>query len=250
MRSIFLPLIIILFATPLISKSQVTELHFFSQKEIKLFNTTQGTWYAERILQDTIMSVYKSDFSLYKEIPLSKNSFQNFYDIYYLSDKLFNSDSKIEFVMRYPSGSNSVQIGIYNEDGELIYDLGTYTTCYCVVYNRENLKPLLVIHYLNDNNDWGSRLFELPGDYLQVEEIGTTGAGVAYPNPTDGVIEIPLSVSNQNDLSFKIYNTSGTLVDQKILNPFDRTVRFEAGSLPSGVYLYSGGGVNGKFTVK
>lgn len=226
-------------------KGQVTELHNFPY-EVTLFKTSQGVWYAETIrFNDMQMSVFNSDFSHYMDIilPYKAN------EINYISDKLFNSDVKLEYYMAYNIEQGYQKAGIFNEDGEMLYDFGGYTAIHHDIVMQENKKPLLVL-WTTVNEVTESKIYELPGNYLQVNEVQKPAIGLPYPNPSDKIIEIPVKISNSADLTFSVYNSGGVLIHQKILDPTEQKVQVETAGLKPGVYIYTGCGVSGKFVVK
>ena len=64
----------------------------------------------------------------------------------------------------------------------------------------------------------------------------------AYPNPFTAVTTFSLRVDASQEIKVEVYNMLGQRVKQLFQGPLDagetRSFTFEAGSLPSGIYLY------------
>ncbi len=62
-----------------------------------------------------------------------------------------------------------------------------------------------------------------------------------FPNPFNPVTQIRFSIPEENDVTLTIYDILGRMVSvliNDVLQPGEYTVSFEAGKLPSGVYIY------------
>lgn len=77
-----------------------------------------------------------------------------------------------------------------------------------------------------------------------VKELATDGfvLSAAYPNPFNPATRFTLTVAERQTVSVEVFNTLGQRV-QMIYNGLmdageSRTFVFDAGSLPSGIYLY------------
>ncbi|NOR44649.1 MAG: T9SS type A sorting domain-containing protein [Candidatus Delongbacteria bacterium] len=74
-----------------------------------------------------------------------------------------------------------------------------------------------------------------------------------YPNPFNPVTEINFYISNDNEVRLSIFNSSGQLVKELVnekLNKGMHTAIFNAGNLNSGIYFYTLGVNNNKFSNK
>jgi hypothetical protein len=78
---------------------------------------------------------------------------------------------------------------------------------------------------------------ETPENEPEIKENGIT----LYPNPTHGVSSFRFRVTNVEHITLKIYDLNGrevaTVIDEE-MPAGEHLVRFDAGSLPSGVYVY------------
>ncbi len=62
-----------------------------------------------------------------------------------------------------------------------------------------------------------------------------------FPNPFNPITQIQFSIREENDVTLTIYDILGRMVTvlmNDVLQPGQYTVSFEAGKLPSGVYIY------------
>ncbi len=94
-------------------------------------------------------------------------------------------------------------------------------------------------------------IIPLGGSALGTDITEDPGAGVPstfvlhqnYPNPFNPVTNIVFDLPESSAVSLTVYNILGqrvaTLVDDQVLSAGRQTVTFDAGNLPSGVYLYT-----------
>lgn len=218
------------------------------------FNTSQGgTWFAEYAYytSDPSINVYRSDYSLYKEIypPLTDTNSLNF-DALYLSDHLFNLDDKLEYILIRFNVANTLECVLVNEDGELLYDFGNFESMGPVITQRTNMSPILEVYHYDEQNTLVTDLYSLPGVYLPVKHPGSNGStSYPSPNPTSNSIRIPYKVNTPADALLSIYNDSGAMVEKRILDKNETSLTLDVSNLPTGAYIYEYGNVTGKFIV-
>lgn len=217
------------------------------------FSTSQdGTWYVESF-NDPVVSVYRSDFSLYKDmqIPIFEGCYTAY--IFFLSDRLFNSDDKLEYILYRCTLTNTMEGLLVNEDGDILYDFGDVETSMLpFVTQSPGLNPVMGIYIWNTQLQRPSTdMYTLPGIYLPVKETeGATVLRYPSPNPANDLIEIPYSITGSADPLLTIHNTSGALVEKRILDRNQNKLLLNVSNLPAGTYIYTYGAESGKFIVR
>ena len=168
-------------------------------------------------------------------------------DILYLSEHLFNTDNKIEFMTSCTSCSNgdTYYTGIYNEDGTLLFSDTAFPAVrpnfplqQYPIYNTSN-GTIMILSYRNGQ----AKVFGLAGTLTTAiyrnSHAFAGNMGNAYPNPTASASTIPYTLpqgSNSGEVVF--YNTSGSEVKRfKVDNTFN-DLQITTSDIPAGTYYY------------
>jgi hypothetical protein len=208
--------------------------------------------------------LYNLDHSVWKIIPLDVPSGRYLYNIQYVSDKLFNNDSKVELSYTYYLYNDTAQYFFYetrvvNESGDVLVTIPGASYVEVKLAGAETYKYLAyvwdysVIPYTVET--W---VYSIPGRLLSAGPwAGDTRPRLEpYPNPATTEIKIPYNLpegSTQGILT--VYDMNGKIV--KTYN-VDRTFDFvnvDVGEFPKGTYimrLTTGGDLirTGKFMVR
>ena len=182
--------------------------------------------------------------------------------VLYLSEQLFNTDAKKEFMYaarpNNSSGGAGVYTGIYNEDGVLLFSdtagyptvLASYAMQQYPIYNTPN-GTKMILSYSNGH----AKVFGLAGtlstaiDHANTNLANNTMLANARPNPTNSTTTIEYSLPkgiNNGEVVF--YNTQGTEVKRfKVDNTFS-SLLISTTDIPAGTYYYqlqTGGNASG-----
>jgi len=199
----------------------------------------------------------------------------------YLSDKLFNTDNKFEFLLYTESntwvstqtgddsGTNIDNLSLYNEDGTLLKDFGTLTgqnkeTNYVVTLNDNNYYRTDSIEVINSGSTYkllvaktlsNSKyldVYSLPGSAPAsniVLRSATLEDSPAYPNPTKTIINIPYYLAKGENATLSIYNEIGSLIAQKQIDSTFDLLRLDVSGYRPGLYTYKYNNKSGRFIV-
>ncbi len=185
--------------------------------------------------------IYSKDHQLIKTIPIQIPSGFMLLYISSVSDKLFNTDSKIEVLFSCTHNSQDVLI-LQNENGEVLQQFPDAYIGYVYQFDGE-----FKMRYSNvvDSNSY---VYSLPGTMVDVPELTDVDQQQdPFPNPCSNFIDIASGKGEQ----ILVYNAQGKEVLNISAGPFGFT-RINTFSLPSGNYLYRispGGSSPGKFSV-
>jgi len=198
------------------------------------------------------IAIYNMNHSLVKTIslaslPLSAGALK---DILYLSESLFNTDSKIEFM--YCTAS-PIYTGIYNEDGILLFSDTAFPAVrpnwhmqQYPIYNT-SVGTKMILSYQGSNlSGYKAKVFGLPGTLSTAIQEGNAQLMQAqgalsnlYPNPSAGKATLQYELpKGEREGEIILYNTQGAEVKRyKVDNTFNDLL-LDNTMLPAGVYYY------------
>jgi len=199
------------------------------------------------------ISIYNMNHTLQKTISLANvpvGSSNIIGDIVYLSENLFNTDSKIEFMCTADLASTDTPYtNIYNEDGILIFS----DTCFPAIrlnflqqqypiYNTSQ-GTKMILSYPNGQ----AKVFSLPGTLStaiqeangQLMQSQNGNFSNLYPNPSNGSVTLQYELpKDEQQGELVLYNMQGTEVKRyKVDNTF-KDVLIDNTQLPAGTYFY------------
>jgi hypothetical protein len=259
-----------------------SSLHSFSQltplKEInsnlKAFQLSNGEWILYSTIEENYqlktITLYKNDFSVYKTIDISQNfpfvstdpyksiSINEVYTLngidgeYLFTDKFFNSDDKIEFIIKYNSETDKKCVSIVmNEDGQ---EIQSFTNLNGRSIEFSFWKYLNVEFENEKTNEIITKIYSVPGNLPCPFTCGQKAAGIApisqpnefkkiqvtdFPNPSSE--KVTLAYTLPEGVSFgtlRLYTQTGELVKEfKVSSQVDH-LELPVSEYNSGTYFY------------
>lgn len=197
------------------------------------------------------ISIYNLNHSLLKTIPapfLPSNTSTG--DILYLSEKLFDLDNKMEFMLINNDGNTGTYYtAIYNEDGALLFsDTGAAMIKMNVplqqypIYNTSQ-GTIMILSYRYGH----AKVFSLPGILStaieqangQLIQAQSGQLSNLYPNPSNGAVTLQYELpKEERQGELILYNMQGAEVKRyKVDNTF-KDVIIDNTQLPAGTYFY------------
>lgn len=182
--------------------------------------------------------MYNTDHSVWKAINLNLPPAAAFYTLpFYASKTLFNSDSKLEFLVFYGDGTFSGAV-LYNEDGVRLqaFDKAAW---YDLKKTDDGWK-LLLHKYPASGSIQYTEVYSLPGTYAGLQKPGRPEVETGlYPNPMDeqAVLSYTLPAGVQA-ANLQVYNTAGVMVRSYQVSNMLNAITIQRGELPPGNYVY------------
>ena len=175
------------------------------------------------------VKIYNEDFSLRKSVYLDLPDGYSYLYFYNFSEKIFNTDDKLEFLVEY-NPSNGLRL--YNEDGVMLKDFGG-------IYSHE-------IHCTSNGeyrltvvkNNSITEVYKLPGRGNIATSIAKKATELAY------------KLRPGETATMKIYDARGRLIDTKQVDYVFSKILLNTTNYSRGVYVYEINGLAKKFTVK
>jgi len=171
----------------------------------------------------------------------------------YLSENLFNTDSKIEFMYCYSQGYpvTTDYTRIYNEDGSLIFQADSMYPLELVntpqqqypIYNTSYGTKMILSNVYTGQ----AKVYSLPGTLStsiaeangQLMQMQNGQISNLYPNPSNGAVTLQYELpKGEQEGELILYNMQGSEVKRyKVDNTF-KDVLIDNTQLPTGTYFY------------
>ena len=180
--------------------------------------------------------IYNNDNSLYKIITLPYSTTYAYDSFLYLSDRLFNSDSKLEFATSIQIGDNYT-MKVLNEDGVQLF---SQDSCTNIQIHSTPLGTKMFTYIYRPMRTGYLKVYSLPGTNTTLGARITTSDVISqpYPNPTQAEIQLPYRINTGQVGLLTITNIAGQQVaSYKIDSTFDY-LKINTNSFAKGIYLY------------
>ena len=222
-----------------------------------------------------VVRIFDSTFTCVKTVQLVKYSVtgdgnvHDYLGICCMSKNLFTNSNKYEFVVMgdfsTSDGDNYITnnfYGIYNEDGDLVFDFGGKGCLDGKFYdiNRHWTWQLpfvvgnkLVVNY-NDGpngNKYYSKIFNIYGNANSSINpvIAYNQNSKLYPNPARNSVTLEYDIQGRMQ-EMQIVDINGRVVASYLLDPSQKQVNINTSNYKKGVYIYRYGNNSGKFVVE
>jgi len=177
----------------------------------------------------TDVKIYSSSHVLLKTIPLYIPSGYSFFYGYYVSDVLFNSDSKIEVLYNVQIDWNSQTTYLINEDGLVLQEFP-----HQLIGRIYNMDGAYKLSTGSDGSNDTCRIYSLPGTMVDVPSQSTQLELTASPNPCKDLIEINHPI---NAVRIRIISVEGKEV-YRVNTGMALSTKVQTMALPAGTYIY------------
>lgn len=227
--------------------AQITHEHTYTgTAETANVETFGYKYYVTDYLNNSI-DVYNEDHTAWKNITLAVPANQYLYDVAYVSSRIFNTDDNVELLMVYygyvsltdTSGYFSYTTEVVSENGQVLLSVpgGAYSFTFTDAANKNKL-VVYVYDYSVSSYITATEIYSLPDKASALKE-NQSAMLKPYPDPTSGLINLPLS--NQGHLSSEMVITdiTGKEYSRIPVSNNATTFQYQASGLPAGNYLYS-----------
>ncbi|MDQ5930832.1 MAG: hypothetical protein QG594_2621 [Bacteroidota bacterium] len=235
------------FAQVTLEHSYVCQYQSNKNAKVKSFLTDNGLNYYTLDDNTNIMKFYNSSHVLYKTINVPiPNSTSKIYYIQFISDKLFNSDSNIEFIVTTISsmvggGYNSI---LCNENGVILQQFGNKEYSYIIKDNSNNFKLIMETNY-GDVGDYD--VYSLSGSLSNAQQKIISKDFIGIPNPVENIISISNNLQESKVGILEVFDLNGKKVIQQNVIGGSDYINLEVKDLSNGVYIYKLNGQTNKF---
>jgi len=208
-----------------------------------------GSKYQMIDVTNYIIYLYNLDHTIFKTLSVPTQEPGQIWDIYYVSEKLFDTDSSdIEYLLSIKAPEHCIKI--YDEYGSLLLkvdsaSLGGYDfyVGYNPIFNTASGPKMILSSNLNG---WG-RVYSLPGtlegELVSIEELNSVNEfrlSDPYPNPAIEYTRIDYKLPPEvieGEIVF--YNTQGQEINRFKVNGTSDHIKISTIDIPAGIYFYT-----------
>jgi len=254
-----LAIIVLIFGT--ISATAQINLEYTFPNSTVTFYAANKTYYGCSDASLNQIKIYNSDYSLFKSISITPPTGYTYNGTYIFSDKLFNSDNKIEFLVSFVKSvldfSSYYSLKLYNEDGLILKDFGTSYMLYpSTIKLLSGETKLSILRYVYDTSTspatlkYFTDIYSLPGSIpSSVKELSDGNLAPAFPNPSNSIVNLSVPKNIDSVTKMRIFNIEGKLIDEKQVDGLFENVILNVSSYPAGIYIYECNKVSNRFIV-
>jgi hypothetical protein len=215
---------------------------------INAFNTDSGINYFTVDNLVNQLKIYDANHVLIKTVNVPVDSGHKFSQIFLPTDRLFNSDDLIEMIiLTFNSTTYVKKMVLINENGVILQNLGNRTEVMLIKLANGSYK---LETRINDINGFDYDIYNLPGT-LSVAQVGLfRDSIIAFPNPTQNVINFTSDLMDGEISNLEIFDLSGKMILQKNVITENQRVSIDISDFSTGVYICKLNGKINKFSKK
>jgi hypothetical protein len=236
-----------------LSYGQATLEHSYASGIIQfenknVFLTTSGLNYYT--LDETIneLKIYNETHSLIKTIQFPVTSGYSFKNLLLISDKLFNADNLIEFiVVGYNQSTSTYKSTLINENGVILQEFGNRAEAYVIKGLTGNSKLVTILSGFYTGTKYYD-IYSLPGSLLNVLQNKLANKSlIGYPNPAANKIAFTNPLKSGEKDVLEVFDINGKKVLQENVSGESKEINLDVTNLTRGIYIYKINGETNKF---
>jgi hypothetical protein len=248
MKQILLTTLIVLTITSLFAQVTLQKTYDYSAAVVKL--ETLGYKYYIMDVPNSQCRIYNMDHSIFKTINCAVPGGYYLSDIKYISENLFNTDSKIELAYTYYQYVATTSSYYYNYGSKVVNESGTNLITidgaqYIYAIQTGNTSYQFFAYCFDyavyPEKVW-TNIYSLPGTLVTATNIfgGQSAVSMnAYPNPATDIIKLDYDLpANVKSASLNVVNSNGRTVKNFMIDRHSDHLALSIGELSAGVYYY------------
>ncbi len=191
------------------------------------------------------IKIYNLNHSLWKTINLSIPVGFSLSDVANVSEELFNLDGSVELSYSYANYSTSpvqYETKIINETGSVLLTIPNCNAAYAGSTGTNGWK---LIAWISGGSNPSRDIYSLPGTGTNLglnddNEVDYFDAfGLAYPNPTNQIINLEYSIpTGSNSGQIEISDINGNILNTYIVDNTFSTLSLDITNFSTGTYFY------------
>ncbi len=199
---------------------------------------------------NNVCNIYNADYSLWKSINLPIPEGEILVDIQFVSQYLFNLDSKVElmYVYRKTVAATPTTAAYYvyttriiDDSGSILIEIPNGYTAKAYNYGAKGSK--FVIWTYDYSSFVASTIFySVPGKVLdEIKDINNkfSELNYSYPNPAKNEINLKYSLpNNMEEAELVIVNATGKTIIKYRINNMSEFIKIDVSSFEYGIYYY------------
>jgi hypothetical protein len=233
---------IIFLLSTLFSFGQISLEHSFSTNASLAYLTGGNKIYTN---QNNVITIYNSDYSVFRTISTPTQSGSLNSTVLLVTNKLFNNDDNIEYVVINNLANNISMTYLYSESGQVLYDFGNTFSLGAYKVGNEYKIISFGLESTSPTFISSSKVYSVPGEYplfIAKNHLDNdfSGSSLAYPNPSQFNAQIDYQLpQGHNSARLVLTNMAGQTVKTWDVNGFNGKVLINTTEFPAGIYTYS-----------
>lgn len=204
---------------------------FITESGIKYIEFGTGNWW---------INIYDEKHSLYKDITLKVPNGFSLEQLYFATDKLFNSDNNIEILLGLKSHTDTERkMLLFNEEGDVIFDFGNKFKADVFKDQNNNFKIMTSLSTNISYPEVHYDIYSLDGTLSVIqEEFLSKQKIISFPNPSSNMINITNPLKNNEKEKIEVYDINGRKVLEKEIIGNGENIELNISNLSTGIYNY------------
>jgi hypothetical protein len=213
------------------------------------FHTESGLYYFTMNQTENKVLIYNASHTLYKTVILNLGANYKISTVYLATDKLFNTNANIEFiVVSYNSNLAVGKMTLFDEDGANLFEFGDRFEANCFKNSDTNFK--LIVATEKDYPNY-YEVYNLPGTLsVAQQEMLINNQFYGFPNPASNRITIINSLESGKMGMLEVFDVSGKKVLERNVLGNNQEINLDITNLENGVYIYKLNGKTNRFIKK
>ncbi len=214
------------------------------------FLTENSLFYWTIDITNNQVSIYNQNHTLYRNVSVTIPAGFQINQQYFATDKLFNSNSDIEFIIGVENTTTyENKILLFDENGgNSLFDFGDKFNLSVIKDLNNNYKLIAATDKESPNS---FDVYALSGTLsVEQEEFFRRLGIISFPNPSENRISITNPINNGNNSILRVYDTNGKNVIIKNVIGNGVNISLDISNLNKGVYTYKIGNYSNKFIKK
>lgn len=218
-----------------------------------VFKTDSGLNYFTLDNNTNVLRIYNESHTLIQTTSITLPTNYHIGYILHPSDKLFNTDSLIEFIIRFdrdttaPTSLDRYKLNLVNQNNITIQEFGNRSEATVIKGILTSLKLITAIGNNFTGNPSLYEVYTLTGTLSSVQFKSPNNLLFGYPNPTESKISIKSNLESGENGILEVFDMNGKKVIEKIVTGENEEINIDTSQLSSGVYIYKLKGETNRF---
>jgi hypothetical protein len=186
------------------------------------------------------VKIYDSSHNIYKTVSINLESGYEMRELYLATDKLFNSNSKIEFIIFSVQTDSPYQpsLKLFDEDGSLLFDFENSRGIE-LFKTPSNTYKLITAQSTPNEKEISYKVYSLSGTLsVSQENLFNKQKIIGFPNPSSKTINITNPLKDNENEKIQVYDINGRKVLEKKIVGNGENIELDISVLSKGIYNY------------
>ncbi len=211
------------------------------------FYTDNGLFFFTINATENKVLLHNSSHELYKTVSLNLGSGYTIGTLYLATDKLFNLNSNIEFIVLSRNAiTGGSKMTLFDEDGVNLFEFGDRWEANYIKDSDTSFKLILSTEDKSSTEEYD--IYSLPGTLSTLQQqIFSKNQFIGYPNQATNELNIVNSLKSKENGVMEIFDINGKEIMKKNISRNENEIILDITNFESGIYIYKLNGMTNKF---